>query len=81
MLGSAAPGQRIFSVAGLLTAQRHVRAEVKVKYPTLRGNRHQLYTLDCFFYFPKELEAARLSGFYSDLWEVVRLHTPKVHCA
>ena len=64
----------------LFATPRHVRAEVKVKYPSLRDNRQQLYTLDCFFFFPKELEAARLSGFYSDLWEVVRLHTPKVVC-
>lgn len=53
-------------------------AEVKVKCPASEAKQQQLYSLEFFFFFPKELEAVRLSGFYSDLWEVVRLHPPKV---
>jgi len=50
-------------------------AELKVKYPTCQ--QQQVYNMECFLFFPKELEAVRLTGFYSDLWEVVRLHKPQ----
>ncbi len=40
----------------------------------------QLYEVDVFMFFLKDLEAVS-NNFYHDLWQVARLHTPKVsHC-
>ena len=52
-------------------------AEIKIKHPSVQRQQH--YLLECFLFFPKELEAVKLSEFYSHLWEVVRLHKPQVH--
>ena len=37
----------------------------------------QLYEVDVFMFFLKDLEAVS-NNFYHDLWQVARLHTPKV---
>ena len=41
----------------------------------------QLYEMDVFMFFLSELEAVS-NNFYHDLWQIARLHTPKVsnHC-
>lgn len=37
----------------------------------------QLYEVDVFMFFLQDLEAVS-NNFYHDLWQAVRLHTPKV---
>lgn len=37
----------------------------------------QLYEVDVFMFFLKDLEAVA-TNFYHDLWQTSRLHTPKV---
>lgn len=59
-----------------LLKRNFLPVDIKVKYPTFHDQ--QQYLLECFLFFPKELEAVKLEEFYSHLWEVVRLHKPQV---
>lgn len=52
-------------------------AEVKIVYAVNPNMPSQLYEVDVFMFFLKDLEAVS-NNFYHDLWQVARLHTPKV---
>ncbi len=52
-------------------------AEVKIVYAVNPNMPTQLYEVDVFMFFLKDLEAVS-NNFYHDLWQVARLHTPKV---
>lgn len=52
-------------------------AEVKITYAENAAMASQLYEVDVFMFFLKDLEAVA-TNFYSDLWQTTRLHTPKV---
>ena len=54
-------------------------AEVKIVYAVNPHMPSQLYEVDVFMFFLKDLEAVS-NNFYHDLWQVARLHTPKVAC-
>ena len=52
-------------------------AEVKITYAENAAMATQLYEVDVFMFFLKDLEAVS-TNFYHDLWQSTRLHTPKV---
>ena len=52
-------------------------AEVKITYAENAAMSRQLYEVDVFMFFLKDLEAVS-TNFYSDLWQSTRMHTPKV---
>lgn len=52
-------------------------AEVKITYAENAAMSTQLYEVDVFMFFLKDLEAVS-TNFYSDLWQNTRMHTPKV---
>ncbi len=52
-------------------------AEVKITYAENAGMSTQLYEVDVFMFFLKDLEAVT-TNFYHDLWQSTRMHTPKV---
>ena len=52
-------------------------AEIKIVYAVNPAVASQLYEVDVFMFFLQDLEAVS-NNFYHDLWQVVRLHTPKV---
>ena len=52
-------------------------AEVKITYAENAAMSTQLYEVDVFMFFLKDLEAVS-TNFYSDLWQSTRMHTPKV---
>lgn len=51
--------------------------EVKITYAENAGMSTQLYEVDVFMFFLKDLEAVT-TNFYHDLWQSTRMHTPKV---
>ncbi len=55
-------------------------AEVKITYAENAGMSTQLYEVDVFMFFLKDLEAVT-TNFYHDLWQSTRMHTPKVRSA
>ena len=52
-------------------------AEIKIVYAVNPSVASQLYEVDVFMFFLQDLEAVS-NSFYHDLWQAVRLHTPKV---
>ncbi|KAA6417643.1 MAG: hypothetical protein FRX49_12435 [Trebouxia sp. A1-2] len=54
--------------------------EVKITYAENAGMSTQLYEVDVFMFFLKDLEAVT-TNFYHDLWQSTRMHTPKVPLA
>ncbi|DBA99968.1 TPA: hypothetical protein ACH3X1_013841 [Trebouxia sp. C0004] len=54
--------------------------EVKIVYAVNPNMPTQLYEVDVFMFFLKDLEAVS-NNFYHDLWQVARLHTPKIPLA
>ena len=52
-------------------------AEVKITYAENAAMSTQLYEVDVFMFFLKDLEAVS-TNFYHDLWQSTRMHTPKV---
>lgn len=60
--------------------QASVAAEVKITYAENAGMSTQLYEVDVFMFFLKDLEAVT-TNFYHDLWQSTRMHTPKVWSA
>lgn len=54
--------------------------EVKITYAENVGMSTQLYEVDVFMFFLKDLEAVT-TNFYHDLWQSTRMHTPKVPLA
>lgn len=52
-------------------------AEIKIVYAVNPTVATQLYEVDVFMFFLQDLEAVS-NNFYHDLWQAVRLHTPKV---
>lgn len=52
--------------------------EIKIVYAVNPSVASQLYEVDVFMFFLQDLEAVSIN-FYHDLWQAVRLHTPKVH--
>lgn len=52
--------------------------EIKIVYAVNPNVASQLYEVDVFMFFLQDLEAVSIN-FYHDLWQSVRLHTPKVH--
>ena len=52
-------------------------AEVKITYAENAAMATQLYEVDVFMFFLKDLEAVT-TNFYHDLWQSTRMHTPKV---
>ncbi len=59
-----------------LSLQRHSCAEVKVTYRTSKVKK-QLYQVELYLFCPEELLPVK-TDFYAQLWQVVRLHSPKV---
>ena len=64
------PVHRLFSASQLCAA------EVKVTYKTSKVKR-QLYQVELYLFCPEELLPVK-TDFYEQLWQVVRLHSPKV---
>ena len=60
------------------TLSVHGAAEVKITYAENAAMSTQLYEVDVFMFFLKDLEAVT-TNFYHDLWQSTRMHTPKVH--
>ncbi|KAL0038795.1 hypothetical protein WJX79_008220, partial [Trebouxia sp. C0005] len=54
--------------------------EVKIVYAVNPNMPTQLYEVDVFMFFLKDLEAVS-NNFYHDLWQVACLHTPKIPLA
>ncbi|KAL3141638.1 hypothetical protein ABBQ32_004870 [Trebouxia sp. C0010 RCD-2024] len=54
--------------------------EVKITYAENAAMATQLYEVDVFMFFLKDLEAVS-TNFYHDLWQSTRLHTPKIPLA
>lgn len=54
--------------------------EVKIVYNIALGLRRQVFQVELFIFFPSELGAVD-TGFYHNLWQVVRLHTPQASVA
>ena len=52
-------------------------AELKLIYQANSQLKSQKYEVEIFLFFAAELEAVNTS-LYSSLWQVIRLHTPKV---
>ena len=46
-------------------------------YNIALGYERQLFQVEVFIFFPTELGSVE-AGFYHNLWQVVRLHTPQV---
>ncbi|KAK9807007.1 hypothetical protein WJX72_010642 [[Myrmecia] bisecta] len=73
-----ADDQQVASPASIkISTDNEHQIEVKIKYNVNSRLKEQLYQLDLFMFFPEELEAVH-TDFYEDLWQIVRLHTPKV---
>ena len=65
------------SVSWLCTTHHVTSAEIKIVYAVNPSVASQLYEVDVFMFFLQDLEAVS-NNFYHDLWQAVRLHTPKV---